>query len=105
MKLTRVQRRLLKSCQKFHSEQLTIGRVLRSCLLPWSLLLLLAGYGCWQIASGEAFGWLLVGLGAGAILRDVGRLQIHFRTWPALREVINWEKVAELLNADEKSGA
>ena len=58
-----------------------------------------------DVAYGMAFGWLIVGLALGAILGDVGRLQVLLRTWPVLHEVIRWERVAELLNSDEKSGA
>ncbi len=105
MKLTRVQQKLLRVYQRFHGESMTLSVILRLCFPSWPLLILGTGYGYWMVSSGIALGWLLVGLCAGAMLRDVGRFQILFRTWPALREIISWERVTELLRAHETDKA
>jgi hypothetical protein len=105
MKLTRVQRKLLKVYERFNGESVTLSGILRLCFPSWPLLTLGVGYGYWMVSSGITLGWLVVGLCAGAMLRDVGRFQILLRTWPAVREIISWERVADLLRTHETDKA
>ena len=50
----------------------------------------------------EAVGWGFFGLCLGAFLRDVGYYQVSRRTWPLTRELIDWKRVQELIDAETK---
>jgi len=67
----------------------------------WVLLLLPVAAGCWFIWAGSGFGWLLIGAAIGAFLRDVNRILSLFRTWGAIHEIINWERLRELIRDSE----
>jgi len=38
-------------------------------------------------------GWLLIGMGVGSLLRDVGSRRTYLAAWPLLDAVIDWEQV------------
>jgi hypothetical protein len=104
MKLTKIQLKLLKVYARYHSESLTVGGMARVCWRSWLVLLLLAALASWLNFWGgwTGGGWVCIGMCFGAILRDVGRFQVLLRTWPALHEVISWERVSELIESNEK---
>ncbi len=105
MTLTKIQLKLLKNYERYHADSLTVSGIIRTCLLSWLLLLVSAAIGFWATTAVgvPAAGWLVVGMCAGAFLRDIGRFQVLFRTWPVLREVISWERVRELIQTHDKA--
>jgi hypothetical protein len=104
MKLTKVQRKTLQFFQLFHSEKPTIGRQLIFNWFAW--LPLLASVAVASIfAFTPAFanmGWWMIGVAVGAFGRDIGRFRQFVRVWPVYKEVVNWQRVSELLESNEK---
>jgi hypothetical protein len=102
MKLTKNQRTLLKFYARHRTTPPSPSSVFRSIALPWVLLAVLIA-----IASTVYFwlgmpvaAWLCIGAFAGVVLRDIGRLRLVFRTWPAVHAVLDWERLEELLASD-----
>ena len=103
MKLTRLQFKLLKFYAKYETKPLTLFSIIRPFWILWLLLLLVAGAGRWYMWAGwPAVGWLFIGASIGAFGRDVNRILSLFRTWPVLHEIINWQRLRELLQGNEK---
>jgi hypothetical protein len=101
MKLTKLQFKLLNFYARYETEPLTLFKIVRVFWLAWLLLLLLPTFGWWYIWGGfPALGWVFIGAGIGAFLRDVNRILSLFRTWPVLQKIINWERLRELLQSD-----
>ena len=104
MKLTKIQRKLLKFYVQHRTTPPSVGSVLRSFAVSWLVLALLAAASTWFIGAGwPAVAWLFIGTCAGAFLRDIGRIQILFRTWPVLHASLDWQRVQELLSADDNA--
>lgn len=104
MKLTKLQLKTLKFYAKYQTEPLTMLRMVRSFWLMWLLLLIPVGLGCWYLSSDwPGFGWLCIGASAGAFLRDINRILSLSRTWPAIHETINWQRLQELVQSNEKA--
>jgi hypothetical protein len=70
-------------------------------LLP---LLVIAVLGCMVLSfhGFENIGWLWIGFAGGAFGRDIGRFRGLVRVWPIYKEIINWQRVSELLESNEK---
>jgi hypothetical protein len=104
MKPTKIQLKLLRYYERFRAESLTVPDVIRICWRSWLALVVGAIFGYWVATAGmPVIGWLVIGMCGGAFLRDIGRFQVLFRTWPVLREVINWERVRELIQTHENA--
>jgi hypothetical protein len=104
MKITKIQRRLLKFYLQHRTTPPSIGSVLRSFAVPWLVLALLAGGSTWFIWAGwPAIAWLFIGACAGAVLRDIGRIQLLCRTWPVTQTSLDWQRVQELLASDDNA--
>jgi hypothetical protein len=89
---------------RYHKDGWSLAPFLRVNWWRWLLLLVLAGGVAW-IAM-PFWPWvagLVIGLCAGAFLRDIGRLQVSYRTWPVVEEITNWEKVKELLETYDRT--
>ena len=103
MKLTKRQLKLLKFYAKYQTKPLTLFSIIRPFWIMWLLLLIPLAAGCWCIWAGwPAIGWVLIGASIGAFLRDLNRILSLFCTWPVLHEIINWERLEELI---QTSGA
>jgi len=106
MKLTKLQLKLLKFYAKYQTEPLTLFKIMRAFRLAWLLLLLPPAFGYYYIRVGlPALGWVFIGTTIGAFLRDVNRILSLFRTWPVVHEIINWERLRELLQNNEKGSS
>jgi len=93
---------LLKFYSKYQTEPLTLFGIARPFWILWVLLLvpLVAGY--WLIGAGcPPLGWMFIGMTIGASLRDVNRILSLFRTWPVIHEIINWQRLGELIRGSE----
>ena len=53
----------------------------------------------------EKAGWLYIGIAVGAFCRDIGCFIGVVRSWPVYKEIINWQRVSELLESNEKHDA
>jgi hypothetical protein len=106
MKLTKIQRKLLKFYLQHRTTPPSVASVLRSFAVPWLMLALLAAASTWFIWAGwPVVAWLIIGTCAGAFLRDIGRIQILFRTWQVTRAALDWQRIQELLSSDDSASA
>src|SRR5687767_3610836 len=104
MKLTRNQIAALRMYLRYHTGGWSLAPCLRANWRRWLLFILLAAGTGWCAAQTWPWaGGLAVGICAGALLRDIERLQVSYRTWPVVEEITNWQKVTELLEAYDKS--
>ena len=75
----------------------------------WLILLALLGFGVWMVFSGPSacsgLGYLVVGMGVGAFLRDVGRAIASVRVWPAIEHTLDWQRVSQLVDENDKPAA
>jgi len=103
MKLTKLQLKLLKFYAKYQTEPHTLFKIMCAFWLAWLLLLIPPIFGWFYIRVGlPALGWVFIGASIGAFLRDVNRILSLFRTWPMLHEIINWERLVEMLQDNAK---
>jgi hypothetical protein len=104
MKLTKLQRKTLEFFHSHRSETPTIGCQLRFNWFAWVPLVVIGILGCFVLLTPgcEKAGWLWIGLVGGAFARDLGRYRGVVRVWPAYQEIINWQRVSELLEPGEK---
>jgi hypothetical protein len=103
MKLTKRQLILLRFYAKYETKRLTILSLIPPFRLAWLLLLVPVAAGYWYLRIGfTALGWWCIGAAVGAFLRDINRILSLSRTWPALHEIIKWERLKELIQGCEK---
>jgi hypothetical protein len=103
MTVSRFQYQRLKVYERYHRSNSYLASYLRAAWLPWLLL----------IVCGLAFSWLLpstlagfaVGVCVGSFFRDLRYLQDGTRLWPITRQIFNWQKISELIEAHEKNTA
>lgn len=83
----------------------TFLRMARLSLPSWLLLIIFVSLGtvCLEKLGLGSWGLLLIGLGAGAILRDVGWFRKSLRLWPLQKEIFNWPRVKQLAAEAERS--
>jgi hypothetical protein len=107
MKFTKLQRKTLLYFHSFSSASPTIGRQLAFNWFAWLSLLILAMIGCvvLLIPGYAAAGCLWLGIVVGAFFRDIGRYRGVVRVWPVYREIINWQRVSELIDSSERYDA
>jgi hypothetical protein len=106
MKFTRLQKNVLQMYWRYHTGGWRLGPFFRANWWRWLLLTLVAVGGSWfvsQVSSWAA--GLVIGLCAGAFFRDIGRLLQSYRTWPLVEEVMNWQRVEELVQSHEHTTA
>ncbi len=99
MTLTPVQRRTLRQYVALRFDDPGLGPYLRQSLRHYLLLALVfaIGGGAILLVSRVTFFWLLCGLIGGAVLRDIGHYRRFVQFWPVLRQTLDWERVAALL--------
>lgn len=103
MKLTKLQLKILKFYAKYQTERLTLFKIAGAFWLSWLWLLGVLALGWFYVWGGwRAFGWVIIGIAIGAFLRDVNRILTLFRTWPALHEVFNWDRLKDLIQPKEQ---
>jgi hypothetical protein len=106
MKLTRMQKTVLQIYWRYHTGGWRLGPVLRVNWWRWLLLAVVAAGGSWfAFRISSWVGGLVIGLCAGAFFRDVGQLRNSFRWWPVAEEIINWQRVEELVQSHEPTTA
>jgi asparagine N-glycosylation enzyme membrane subunit Stt3 len=104
MKLSRTERQLLLAYQGFQTSPPNLLRVLRKLWRTWLLLIVYVALCCFLICylmpRFAYLGLLPAGLVFGAILRDLGISLRLIRVWPVLTQIIEWNRVHALLQAD-----
>ncbi|MGZ5544280.1 MAG: hypothetical protein ACXWIU_06365 [Limisphaerales bacterium] len=106
MKLTKFQTTVLRLYWCYHVDGWTLGPFLRVNWWRWLLLFLYVVVGGWLFSrvSPGAVG-LVVGIAAGAFLRDIGHLVKSYRTWPVIHEITDWQRVEQLVQSHKHPGA
>ena len=103
MTLTKLQLKSLKLYQSWHTGSPIVAGIVRTSVLPWLLLAMGAAIGVLLILGGwSEAGWLLIGMCAGAFLRDIGRFRVLFHVWPVHDEVTDWARVKEMIETHEQ---
>lgn len=106
MKLDVLQNRTLELYAEFHRAPPTVSSLWRKNVKPHLMLSLIAGCAAassWFLLEMPAIIFLVIGLAAGSLLRDYGRIKQTVQSWPVLEQIIDWDQVNGLLNADAKS--
>jgi len=101
VKLTKVQRKMLLGWHHTHEYGMSLAFFLRKALTSWALLALPAAAAYFIIVPNlPGLGWTVVGLCIGAALRDIGYYRIGLDFWPIRDQIVDWQRVTELLDAD-----
>ncbi|HEX5103022.1 MAG TPA: hypothetical protein VFV87_04385 [Pirellulaceae bacterium] len=100
--MTKAQRKMLTAYKAFRDSPPTVLTLLPRFLRPWLLLTVVCGV---LVALGVVNGFLFVprlavGLLVGCVARDIGWSLKTVSGWPTTREVINWDRVEQLLSQD-----
>jgi preprotein translocase subunit Sss1 len=102
MDLTRFQLKTLRAFHSFRTERPTLTRLLA---VNWSTVLQLAVIGVLGYLVAlfliPTAGWVIIGISAGSLCRDIARFRATVRAWPLYREIINWPRVSELVAETE----
>ncbi|HKI33431.1 MAG TPA: hypothetical protein VKA46_16370 [Gemmataceae bacterium] len=104
MELTRFQRKNLVAYRQYHDDPPTWGGYFRR---TWHLYLFIVG---WIIGGALLVYWLgfplvsavLLGMLAGCLIRDYGMYRKFLQLWPALAEILDWERIDDLLQGNPK---
>ena len=104
MPLTALQRTVLESYRTFLESPLTIWRMIvhsskyNAILFIFFSLMSIISY----LEVSESAGFLVAGMGAGAILRDLAHYRQRVRIWPVVKQVLDWQKIDDLLAGREE---
>ena len=100
MTLTKLQLWVLKDYER----RLANSSLIRVSVISWLALIIGLTLLCWVSISLGAESALdyCVGFFFGWLARDLVRIRIAHRVWPAQMEVINWGRVRELIQTNEK---
>lgn len=95
MPLSAADRRILAAYRQWHTAPPRWANSLPKLLGMWLVLigLALTVLGATRDSPLAPLGWGVVGMVAGAILRDLGWLRRQFRTWPLVERIIDWQRV------------
>lgn len=103
MKLTKLQLRTFKQYTEYRSVEPTLLRIMmqgwKACLY---IFVFVPAFGCFLIWNeGTSLGWLLIGISVGILSKVIGNVRAFNMVWPALRELIDWEKLNALVQENE----
>ena len=103
MKLTKHDLTRLKNFQRAKERAPTATNALWRVKPLWLAIIVLSILGYWISPSPPA-GCFVLGLGAGGLVSAFGIAFIVARFWPLTREILNWEKIEQLIREhDAKS--
>jgi hypothetical protein len=104
MKLTRLQRRNLALCEHFRDNRATVWSLLWFSRKAFLVQILYFGIviGAFYFMAGGYVAGLLALMCLSALLRDFSYMRRSAKVWPAMREVIDFGKVSEMLNANSE---
>jgi hypothetical protein len=103
MKLTKSQLKFLRAWLLFHHSGFTFGHWFR---LNWKVLLIIAVLlvcSAFVAAAIPLVGGICFGFYLGTASRDITYFRIARRRWPVVLDVVNWERVQQLVDANDKS--
>lgn len=97
--LTPLQLRYLRNIRDYCNSPPTLARIYAKTWRNLRLVLLVgvAGVAAGVLLDRPFVAWMVGGMAAGGLLRDLGYFRQTVQLWPATRAVINREKLEELL--------
>jgi hypothetical protein len=102
MKPTKSQLKFLRAWLLFHHSGFTFGNWFR---LNWKALLIVALLLVFSALIALAIplvGGILFGLYLGTLLRDITYFRIARSRWPAVLDVVNWDRVQQLVDTHDE---
>lgn len=105
MRLTRIQSKFLNSILQQQDTQASLSRKLLIRSRRWLLLGALCAGGAfcvWQLQL-YSLSNIYIGFWTGGVLADLGWMLTSHRLWPIIKEIIDWNKVNQLVEDHEKS--
>lgn len=104
MKLSQHHRRVLLIYQEYRRSGVSVATMYR---YAWKSLAFLFAYILLVAIVMLVMGlpWvaaLIGGMALGALFRDVAYIRQAFRLWPLLSQIINWDRITELLEQDNQ---
>jgi hypothetical protein len=99
MQLTKVQRQTLEQYRAYRGNRPGVGFFVRLNLGRYllSVVLALVAFLMASLAGATGLAYLVLGLLAGALLRDFGLLRRFGKTWPVTETALDWERIDDLL--------
>lgn len=96
--MNRIQQRQLALYHHFRDRRMTIIALVR---FNWRLhaMLLISGIATvWAMAvlATPFFAWMFAAANVAVVVRDLGHYRRSSRAWPMIRNVLDWQKIAEL---------
>lgn len=103
MALTRLQRTVLHRYQAYRSQPPTFLGLLRQSWRVEAILIAASALAIWYASSVHLYGaaCFLGGLLVGALARDVGTFRRALQAWPALLQVLDWQRVEQALSEEK----
>jgi|SRR6185312_14080086 len=102
MKLTKYQLKFLRAWLHYYHFGCTFSQWFR---LSWKVLLFFAVMLVFSILIATAIpmiGWVCFAFYLGTVLRDFTYFRLGRRRWPVVLDVVNWDRVQQLVDAHEK---
>jgi len=103
MALTGLQRTLLRRYQGYRSKPPTFLGLLRQSWQVEVILIAASAFGAWYAYHSHLYGaaCFIGGLLVGALARDIGIFRRALQVWPALLQVLDWQRVEQVLNGEK----
>lgn len=101
MKLSPLHQKTLTILGDYHKSAPTLGRILQRSFVVYLIIVPLF-LGAAAVAfhfTYDLFGWIVIGLLLGCLVRDLGWFRRTVVLWPLHDDIINWDRVDELLTS------
>ena len=102
MALTKAQFDILRRYRNYRDRPPTVAGLLRHSWKVHAFLCLTVGLGAWACQAMRAYvgAYVVIGLGIGAIARDIGIFRRSVQHWPILVQILDWQQIDALLEQE-----
>ena len=103
MALTKLQRIVLHRYQGYRSRPPTFLGLLQQSWQVEAILIAASAIGVWYTYRSHLYGtaYFIGGLLLGALARDVGTFRRVLQAWPALSQVLDWQRMEQVLGEEK----
>jgi len=103
MALTKIQRIVLQRYQGYRQQPPTLLGLFRQSWQVEAILIVASALVIWFAYNSYVFWavYLVAGLLVGALARDVGSFRRFLQVWPALSQVLDWQRVEQELSQEQ----
>jgi len=103
MKPTKYQLKVLRVWLRYYHSGYSFAQWFRGYWKVLLIMLILLACAIFLIFAGApAFGWGYLGFFVGTVLRDITYFRLGRRNWPLMLDVVNWDRVQQLVDAHDK---